>query len=104
MNPIFCDECKKQFIINIKVQELKNGVERVYFTCPHCGKEYTSYYTNVLIKRKQDKIKQLQEKYNNVRGKDIKQANSLYKQYEKLKKEIGKDMENLRKRVEESNN
>ena len=102
MKIIDCDECSKKFVLDIKTEKLENCVERIYFTCSHCGREYTSHYLNALIKKKQEKIKQIQQKYNNVRGKDIKQASSFYKQYEKLKKEIGRDMESLRIRVEKS--
>jgi len=102
LNAIFCDECKKEFIMNIETEELGDSVERIYFRCTHCNKEYTSYYTDTLIRIKQNKIKNIQDKYNKVRGKDIKQANKFIKQYEKLKKEIGKDMDNLRKKIEAS--
>lgn len=102
MKSIFCDICSKTFIIDIQTQQLENNVERVYFTCSHCNTQYTSYYTNVLIKRKQAQIKELEEKYLAARGKNPKQAEKVFSQIQKLKKEIGKDMDNLKKRVEAS--
>lgn len=100
MRPTICEICAESFIIELQTQVLKNNVERVYFTCPHCNIEYTSYYTNVLIKKKQGKIKQLEEKCLAIREQNPKQAGKLFKQIQKLKKEVDKDLENLRKRME----
>lgn len=104
LNAIICDKCKKEFIMSIKTEELENNIERAYLECPHCNKQYTSYYTNALVKVKQKRIKRLAEKQKGLKGTgDIRQAQKVYNQYQKLKKEIGKDMDNLRKRIEESN-
>lgn len=100
MNAVFCDKCKKEFVISVKTEKLEDNIERVYFTCPHCDKQYTSYYTNVLIKKKQAEMRDIQEKIRVFRGTNSNKAMNLYKQYEKLKKELAKDMEKLRKRVE----
>ena len=100
MNIVFCDRCKKNFIIDIETQDLGDNTERIYFTCPHCSKEYTSYYTNILIKKKQSKIREIQSDIRRFNVANPKKAQSLYKQYEKLKKELKRDMEKLRKRVE----
>ena len=100
MNAVFCDKCKKEFVISVKTEKLEDNIERVYFTCPHCDKQYTSYYTNVLIKKKQAEMRDIQEKIRVFRGTNPNKAMNFYKQYEKLKKELAKDMEKLRKRVE----
>lgn len=96
----YCDQCEKTFVPEIKTQQLAGYVERVYFTCPHCNKDYTSYYSNVLVKKKQEKVRELAAKYEKERGKNPKQAEKTFKQYQKAKKEVGIAMENLRKRVE----
>lgn len=101
MNMVTCDNCNQDFKMDIKEEEVKDNIFKVYFTCPHCSKEYISYYTNVLIKIKQKKIRDIVEKQKESRGKqDINRSNKLYKQYQKLKKEIKKDMDNLKKRIE----
>ncbi|WP_313758553.1 hypothetical protein [Tissierella sp.] len=97
---VLCDECKKDFTVNIKTEELNDNIEKVYFVCPHCNKEYTSYYTNVLIKKKQIKMRNIKGKIGEFKGINPKKAMNLYKQYEKLKKELSADMEKLRKIVE----
>lgn len=95
-----CDKCKKDFIIDIKTEMLKDNIERVYFCCPHCKAEHTAYYTDILIKKKQQQMKELQRKYSEAaKAKDIKRSEKIFKQIRKLQKEIKKAMENLRKRV-----
>ncbi|QUH20655.1 hypothetical protein [Alkaliphilus sp. B6464] len=100
MKTTFCDRCTKEFIIEIQVQKLENNIEKFYFTCPHCDTQYTSYYSSILIKRKQEKMRILQDKYNNIRSRDIKQAQKLIKQIEKLKKEIDKDIKALKRKFD----
>lgn len=101
MKTIYCDECKKEFVIDIKTEELEDNVIRTYIKCPHCSKEYTSYYTDVLIRVKQNKIRAILEKHKGNTGTgNVKKAKSISKQYEKLKKEISKDMDNLKNKTE----
>lgn len=101
MNILICDNCKDEFTMEVKEELVKDNISKVYFTCPHCDKEYISYYTNALIKVKQKKMRNIVKKQKKARGKqDINRSNKLYKQYQKLKKEIKKDMDNLKKRIE----
>lgn len=98
---VFCDECNKDFEIELLVQDLDGGVEKVHFFCPECGHEYMAYYTDASIREKQTKMKKLQEKYKAAAEfRDIKQTQKLFRQMERFKKEIGKDMDRLRKRIE----
>lgn len=79
--------CGEEFgIKGFEVEKLGNGTEKTYFKCPHCGKEYIAFYTDKGIRMKQFKIRKL----------------TSAKKINKLKKEIGNDMDNLRKRVEAS--
>lgn len=104
MENTYCDKCKKEFIIEVKTEKLEGNIERVYFTCPHCGEDYTSYYTNVLVQIKQRKVKELADKFEKERGKSPRQAEKTFRQYQKAKEAVGEEMEKLRKRVKTSNN
>lgn len=94
-----CDKCKNQFIAAMEEELIKDNISKVFFTCPHCDKEYLIHYTDTLIKIKRDKINKLKERYNKAFKVDRVKAKPLYKKYEKLKREIGKDMDNLEERV-----
>ncbi|NIK10913.1 hypothetical protein [Alkalibacillus almallahensis] len=57
--------CSKIFELNdvaAKFQYLPKKVERHYIECPHCQKQYTSYYLNEPMKVLQRKIRTLSEK------------------------------------------
>lgn len=58
---VYCDECKYEFYITLRKEKLKDRIERIYFICPKCKKEYTAYYTNDVIKANQVKIRRLKE-------------------------------------------
>lgn len=96
MNIVNCDKCKNDFEIKTETEQLE-GAERVYFTCPHCGAQYTAYYLNDDIKDKQDEMRKLQETYNAAyKKRDRIQAEKLFKQMQKLQKEIKADMIKLK--------
>lgn len=81
------DGCNQEFNLKkFKVAKLDNNIEKTYFVCPHCGKEYISFYTDKYIRRKQAII----------RG--MKSASTI----NTLKKEIAKDMKRLRRKIEAS--
>ena len=77
--------CGKEFrITKLELDKLNGGIEKTYFRCPHCNKEYVAFYTDRDIRRKQVKIRTLT---------DLEAIN-------KLKQEIGIDMNKLKAKVE----
>ena len=81
------DGCNQEFNLEkLEVAKLDNEVEKTYFTCPHCGKEYVAFYTDPTIRRKQEKIRRLYSPY----------------KIEKLKNEIAEDMKKIRSEIEAS--
>lgn len=79
MNKIYCnDGCQKEFPFTkagIGFETLPNNIERHYLECPHCKKQYTSYYLN-------DDIKMIQAEIKRLSGKSllkVKQRNKLAK-------------------------
>ncbi len=80
--------CEKEFTLEkVEVDKLDNEIEKNYFRCPYCNTEYVAFYTNKEIRKKQ---------------KFVRSAAGL-KKFEKVKKEIERDMEKLKKKVEASN-
>lgn len=99
---LVCDDCKKEFTMDIKEKRIENSITKAYFTCPHCCKEYVSYYSDENIKQKQQEIQEVIKKQRYNRGTtDINYSNKLNKQYKKLKNQLKKDMELLKIKVEE---
>lgn len=81
------ESCGREFHLEkFELAKLDNEVEKTYFICPHCGKEYVAFYTDPTIRRKQEKIRRLYSPY----------------KIEKLKNEIAKDMKKLRSEIEAS--
>lgn len=79
------ESCGKEFNLErFELAELGNDIEKTYFTCPHCDKEYVAFYTDPAIRRKQERMRRL---------------NSPYKR-EGLKNEIGADMKVLKAKIE----
>ncbi len=77
--------CGKEFrITKLELDKLNRGIEKTYFRCPHCNKEYVAFYTDRNIRRKQAKIRTLTD----------------LEAISKLKQEIGRDMDELKTKVE----
>lgn len=95
---IVCDRCSKEIEVELQVQELPNEIGRVFFVCAACDESYTAYYTDPSIRKKQSKIKVIQAKYR--RANDTQAAKRLFKQIERLQREIKSEMVALRERME----
>jgi transcription initiation factor IIE alpha subunit len=80
--------CNKEFILDkLEVEYLDNEVEKSYFICPNCGKEFVAFYTDKAIRKKQNKVKKI---------KDVNKFNIL-------KKSIAIDMKVLKEKIEQGN-
>lgn len=102
-NPdVTCDECRNTFTIDsLAIEQLKDGIERTYFTCPHCQQDYTSYYTDLLVRQTLQKMKPLRVLY----ARALKRRNLVEaeKQQHQLNQYIAsnkKRMQFLKERVE----
>jgi transcription elongation factor Elf1 len=73
------------FIKRFTKDKLKDGIDKTYFNCPSCGKEYLCFYTNKSIRDKQKKIRKM--------------TNPLF--IKKLRKDIAADMAELKMEVEQ---
>jgi len=93
-----CEDCKNDFELKLQTEQVDDNCERVFFDCPYCTRRYITQYTNDKIREKQARIREMREEYNNARGIDTDKAVKIFEKYEKLKKEIKTDMENLIRR------
>lgn len=77
--------CGEEFhIARLSVDYLADGVEKTYFICPHCAKEYVVFFTDEEIRRKQQEIRRITDP-------------QLLKQ---MRQEIAAEMAALKQRME----
>ncbi len=80
--------CGKEFKIKaLNSRRLKDDIDQLYFTCPHCKREYVTYYLN-------DKIREMQARQGKL------MAKSKRDEVEKMKQEIKAEMDRVRAEVE----
>ena len=92
-----CDSCNNAFEIEMKTESIGETVEKNFFTCSHCDKEYVSYYMDQNIRKKQSDLKML---WRNIRSATTaKNYNKLQKKIEELEKEIKQDLKHLRETI-----
>lgn len=62
-----CNKCNKKFTIKkLKTKWINENVQRVYFVCPYCKKEYTSFYKDKRIRKNLKEIEELQKRYDEI--------------------------------------
>lgn len=85
MNVLTCDKCGKDFILDMKTKTFPaRGIEVLYFDCPHCKERNVAVVTDVLTRKQQEKIRNLNKQLINIK-KDMSQR--MFK----LKQEIEKE-------------
>jgi hypothetical protein len=95
---VTCDDCKKEFvIIEIQTTRINEGIEKNYFSCPHCHTEYPSYYTNQTIRMELADIKMFLRKFHSAQS--LKKKEKIHKKITALQDRIKKEMEELRTKV-----
>ena len=100
----YCNEgCNNRFRIDeLHVDKLPNSIQKTYFNCPHCGREYLVYYTDKSIRQLQYQMRQL----HNQMGMEGADLPKLLNKEAILKKKIKDKMENIKNKfsLEEKRN
>ncbi|WP_049680963.1 hypothetical protein [Peribacillus loiseleuriae] len=60
-----CNECSKEFPINLKKKKHGKAVVETYFVCPHCSARFSAAFTNDRARKCQ---KQIQKLWAEIRG------------------------------------
>lgn len=96
--PAICNEgCGKQFEVNgFQTARLPGAVEKTFFTCPHCQREYVAFYTDSEVRQLQDKMRRIQSQLQNPRAD---QAATL-KKIKKTQASIKAGMDRVRSQIE----
>ncbi|MGF6356167.1 hypothetical protein ABIE27_004082 [Paenibacillus sp. 4624] len=103
MIPMNCSEgCGQDFVlISYGKEQVKHGVDRVGFSCPHCEKVYTAYYSNRIVEKLHDQLAELQQRPAKG-GMTRRQVQGISIRIKNTKKKLATEMARLRKEVEES--
>ncbi|WP_141432424.1 hypothetical protein [Bacillus sp. 03113] len=81
-----CDGCKLEFEIKMQTEIIENNVEKNYFICPHCNKEYISFCINQSIRKKQSDLKMLWRELQTATT--VKKHHKIHSKIELLQKTI----------------
>ena len=80
--------CGKEFKIKpLNSRRLKGDIDQVYFTCPHCKREYIAYYLSSKVKDLQAEQRKLMARNNRA-------------EVESMKRQIKAEMDRVRAEVE----
>ncbi|MEC0242785.1 hypothetical protein P4H66_23520 [Paenibacillus dokdonensis] len=93
-----CDaSCKKPFEVEeFQTDRISGGIEKVYFSCPHCQQEYVAFYTDPEIRELQVRIRRVQQRFANPKA-DI---GKVAQREAEIKAQIKEKMNALRARIE----
>ena len=105
-NQTYCNEsCKREFTPELQTIPMGEGIEKVYFVCPHCQHEYVAYYTDAEIRELQEEIRKIDRQTVKAQKQlSQKMFNQLTWRHARLRKEIADKMAGLRERVEKGEN
>ncbi|WP_200899990.1 hypothetical protein [Paenibacillus larvae] len=72
------DGCKREFLVGeVKTKNVKADIEKTYFICPRCGKEYTVLLTDSKIRQDQQRLEILEKEQIALREKIVKDMSLL---------------------------
>ena len=98
-----CTACNNQIRIEKYSTERIGDIEKVYFKCDSCGKEYVILYTDPEIRRLQAEIRQVDQFIKSLKPGTVewsRQYKAATKKHKRLKKEIGEKITALRQKME----
>ncbi|QGG51598.1 hypothetical protein [Lysinibacillus pakistanensis] len=101
MEPIYA-KCNKScghrfFVKHFKLDKLHDTIQKTYYTCPNCNREYVCFYTDEPIRKLQAKMRELQRKIKWASGDTFEQ---LKQDEAELKHFIAQCMSGVKREVE----
>ncbi|NMM62358.1 hypothetical protein HBE96_06580 [Clostridium sp. P21] len=80
---ISCDSCNRRFKIKkLKTEWINSNVQKVYFTCPYCKKDYTCFYVDKRVRKNIKKIDNLKKLYDEIVRENKEILQQLKEKYE----------------------
>ncbi|MFJ7951283.1 hypothetical protein ACIQZG_07120 [Lysinibacillus sp. NPDC096418] len=101
MDPIYakCNKsCGHKFYVSyFKKEQLHKSIEKTYFNCPNCGREYVCFYTDESTRKSQSKMREL---HREMKWADGDQMEKLRQEEVYLKDIITHNMVCIRREIE----
>ncbi|MDM5250039.1 hypothetical protein [Lysinibacillus sp. G4S2] len=101
MEPIYvkCNKsCGHKFYVqHFKKDKLYQTIEKTYFTCPHCGREYVCFYTDGNTRNLQTELREVHREMKWIEKDEL---DRLKKKESTLKQLISNSMSSVRKLIE----
>ena len=99
--------CEKEFEVEMQTESfdglsaenLPDRIEKVYFTCTECGKEYLCFYTDTQTRRLQEDIRKVDKVAKRMSGRALETyVRASSKRHKSLKNQIAARMKKLKER------
>jgi len=102
MEPIYA-KCNKScghrfYVEHFKIDKLHNTIQKTYFSCPNCGREYVCFYTDESIRKLQAKMRELHRK---MKWADANKLERLKQDEAQLKDTIAQSMSSVKREVDQ---
>jgi hypothetical protein len=98
LQQINCDECEREFELNLQTKVVERDIHLTFFICPHCRREYKSYFTNAKIRTR---LKKIQELYSKIKLKPYQhKLQQLIERKDELVRLNKLEMDNLKEKYE----
>lgn len=102
MEPIYA-KCNKScghrfYVQHFKLDKLDNKVQKTYFNCPNCGREYVCFYTDESIRKLQSKMRELHRR---MKWADADKLKQLVQEEAQLRDTIAQGMASVKQEVEQ---
>ncbi|GIP38650.1 hypothetical protein J31TS4_19300 [Paenibacillus sp. J31TS4] len=94
---VSCDQCKQDFSISMESRRLDFTIDLHYFSCPHCGHEYPSYYTDTAVRGEQRKVKDSWQRFRSI--KDIAKREKIHADILVRQKRISSMIDELKEKM-----
>lgn len=103
MEPIYA-KCNKScghkfYVQHFKKDKLHNSIEKTYFTCPNCGREYVCFYTDEQVRKLQKKQREIQRKLKWQEG--TAEGKALTEELVKLRTDTKERMDTIKQEMQQ---
>ena len=83
---------------HLKTDKLHSTIEKTYFNCPNCGREYVCFYTDATVRKLQAKVREIRRKLK--WEEDTTEGKGMREEIVKLQEEAKQHMDAIKRATE----